>query len=371
MTADSLASAPTAAIAPERAGRRAIGLWLFAIAALIGAMVLVGGLTRLTDSGLSITEWRPVTGIIPPLSEAAWQDAFRQYQAIPEYALINRGMSLEAFKTIYWWEWAHRLLGRLLGVVFLLPFLWFLVRGRIDRRLGLRLAGLFALGGAQGALGWYMVQSGLSERVDVSQYRLAAHFLLALALYSYTFWLALDLALPAPRLGRRDLAPLARGAAAVATLIFVQAGLGALVAGLDAGLTYNTWPLMDGALVPDGLFMLSPWPVNLFENITTVQFTHRLGAYLLAAAVLALWLGQRRRAVPARARRVADLLALAMLAQIGLGIATLLLVVPLPLAAAHQMMALVVLSVSLILVNALRRAALPLRAAALPAGAAA
>lgn len=370
MTADSLASLP-AATAPASSGRRAIGLWLFAIAALIGAMVLLGGLTRLTDSGLSITEWRPVTGILPPLSEAAWRDAFRQYQAIPEYALINRGMSLADFKTIYWWEWAHRLLGRLVGIVFLLPFLWFLARGRIDRRLGLRLAGLFALGGAQGLLGWYMVQSGLSDRVDVSQYRLAAHFLLALTLFAYAFWLALDLAVPAPRLERRDLVPLARGAAAVVALVFVQAGLGALVAGLDAGLTYNTWPLMDGRLVPRDLFMLSPWPVNLFENIATVQFNHRLGAYVLAAAVAALWLAARRRALPARARRAVDLLGIAVLGQILLGIATLLLVVPLPLAAAHQMMALVVLSLSLILLHALRRACAPNRPETARAGAAA
>src|ERR1700682_4364989 len=237
---------------------RAVGLWLFLIAAMIGLMVVVGGLTRLTGSGLFITEWQRVTGVIPPLSDAAWQSEFAKYQGTPQYDLINRGIGLVGFKSIYWWEWTHRMLGRVLGAVFLIPFLVFLRQGRIDRAIATRLAIIFLLGAAQGALGWWMVQSGLSgERVAVSQYRLAAHLGMAMILFGYVFWTALEVAGAA----RSRIAPAARfqtWASLLVALIFVQILLGAFMAGLDAGLAFSSWPTYAGAWIPRGLYDLSP-----------------------------------------------------------------------------------------------------------------
>jgi heme a synthase len=308
------------ATSPPGAERR-IGVWLLACCVLVFAMVLLGGLTRLTESGLSIVEWRPVTGIVPPLSEAAWAEEFAKYQATPEYQKVNRGMSLAAFQRIWWMEYSHRLLGRLIGAAFLLPFLWFLARGQVPARLKGHLWLVFLLGAAQGAVGWYMVRSGLVDRPDVSQYRLAAHLGLALVIYLYMLRLALDLLRPTRQRG----SPLAW---MVLVLVFLQALLGALVAGLDAGLHYNTFPLMDGAFVPEGLGLLAPWWLNLFENPIAVQFAHRMGAYAVALAVLWLWWRNRH---PAR-----HWLLGALVLQVALGIATLLLLVPLPLALAHQ-----------------------------------
>ena len=259
---------------------RALRLWLASLALLIVAMILVGGATRLTDSGLSITEWQPIMGTVPPISEGDWQAAFEAYQQIPEYTELKRGMSLDAFKSIYWWEWAHRLLGRLIGFAFLIPFLGFWAVGYIPRTMLPRLAGLFLLGGLQGAVGWYMVKSGLVARTDVSQYRLAAHLGIAVLILGYTLWLIFGLGANA-RAGR----PLARAsgpvwsAAALLGLIYLQILAGALVAGLDAGQGFNTWPLINGAFVPEGLGTLSPWPLDLFENPLTVQFDHRMLAY--------------------------------------------------------------------------------------------
>jgi len=264
--------------APARAKHiRALRIWLGAIAALIVAMILVGGATRLTDSGLSITEWQPIMGAIPPLSDADWTHAFQAYQKIPEYTEIKRGMSLEEFKTIYWWEWAHRFLGRLIGAAFFVPFVVFWLAGYIPRTLLPRLAGLFVLGGLQGAVGWYMVKSGLVDRTDVSQYRLAAHFGVALLILGYTLWLVFGLGSERPTPGAE---PAPRGAAWIAglvlALIFLQLLAGALVAGLDAGMGFNTWPLINGAFVPSGLGEASPWYLNLFENPLTVQFPRPL-----------------------------------------------------------------------------------------------
>jgi cytochrome c oxidase assembly protein subunit 15 len=324
---------------------RALRLWLGAIAALIVAMILIGGATRLTDSGLSITEWQPIIGAIPPLSEADWHKAFAAYRKIPEYTELKAGMSLEAFKTIYWWEWAHRFLGRLIGVAFFVPFVAFWIAGYIPRALLPRLIGLFLLGGLQGAVGWYMVKSGLVERTDVSQYRLAAHFGIALLILGYTLWLLFGLGERAPAAARSRSAAWVAGL--VLTLIFVQLLAGALVAGLDAGMGFNTWPLINGAFVPSGLGEASPWYLNLFENPLTVQFDHRMLGYAVVVAAIAqvLWLGLRRASQPL----IGSALTLAVFAilQATLGVWTLLLAVPIALGLAHQAGAIVLFAASL------------------------
>ena len=313
------------------ASRRAIAAWLFVVAGLIAAMVIVGGLTRLTDSGLSITEWQPIMGIVPPLSEAAWQDAFAKYRQIPQYEHVNKGMSLAAFQRIFWWEWTHRFLGRLVGFAFLVPFLALLAAGQIPRALLPRLVSIFALGGLQGFVGWYMVRSGLAGRIDVSQYRLAVHLGLAILILGALLWVALSL-------GGERARPAAgeRRAAVITGLLFVQVLLGALVAGLKAGMAYNTWPLMDGRLVPDGLGIMQPWYLNLFENALTVQFNHRLMAYVLLLAVAWHVWAVLQAEVDARIRGTAVALAAGMLLQAALGIWTLLAQVPLSLGLAHQ-----------------------------------
>ena len=325
---------------------RALRLWLGGLALLIGAMILVGGATRLTDSGLSITEWQPILGTIPPLSEADWRHAFEAYQKIPEYTEIKRGMSLEEFKTIYWWEWAHRCLGRLIGFVFLVPFIGFWLLGYLPRVLLPPLIGLFLLGGLQGAAGWYMVKSGLVARTDVSQYRLAAHFGIALSILGYTLWLLFGLGAEAQAGTARSRAS-AWIAAGVLTLIFVQLLAGALVAGLDAGQGFNTWPLINGALVPDGLGEASPWYLNLFENPLTVQFDHRMLGYGVVIATLAqlVWLALKR--APSTLLGSALTLALLAVLQATLGVWTLLLAVPIPLGLAHQAGAIAVFAAAL------------------------
>jgi cytochrome c oxidase assembly protein subunit 15 len=272
--------------------------WLYAVAALLFAMVLVGGATRLTESGLSIVEWKPVTGTLPPLSQAEWQAEFEKYKTIPQYQQVNRGMSLDEFKTIYWWEWTHRFLGRLIGAAFLVPFLFFLWRGWIEPGLRGRLWTIFALGTLQGAAGWWMVVSGLAERTSVSPYRLAFHLTLAGVIFAGLIWTAQKLA-ARPQSG----APTAirAGALALLVLVLVQIYLGALVAGLDAGLIYNTWPLMDGELLPDfsDLLLLDPLWRNFFENVLTVQFDHRMMAYLLWLAAIIHLIDVARRYRPA------------------------------------------------------------------------
>jgi heme a synthase len=316
----------------------AIRQWLLAVAALVLLMVAVGGATRLTGSGLSITEWKPLIGAIPPLTQADWAIAFGKYQQIPQYTKVNSGMSLPEFKTIFWWEWGHRFLGRVIGLAFALPMLWFAVRGRLPQGLLPKLVGLLALGGLQAGIGWYMVASGLVDRVDVSQYRLALHLGTAFAILGGLIWVAMGLRprsaqaihLQTVTGGQR------RGAALVLALISLQVGIGALVAGLKAGLTYNTWPLMDGRLIPNGLGTLSPWYLNLFENITAVQFNHRLIAYVVTGVVLWHGLSLIRTADDERLRQSAGLLIAAVLAQVVLGIWTLLAVVPVWLGIIHQ-----------------------------------
>jgi heme a synthase len=316
----------------------AIRNWLLMVAGLVLLMIAVGGATRLTGSGLSITEWKPLIGAIPPLTETDWATAFGKYQQIPQYAKVNKGMSLPEFKTIFWWEWGHRFLGRVIGLAFALPMLWFAVRGRLPKGLLPKLVGLLGLGGLQAGIGWYMVASGLVDRVDVSQYRLALHLGTAFAILGGLIWVAMGLR---PRSAQTIhlqtvTAWQRRGAALVTALIGLQVGLGALVAGLKAGLTYNTWPLMDGRLIPNGLGTMSPWYLNLFENVTTVQFNHRMVAYAVAALVAWHGLSLIRSADDARLRTSAGLLIGAVAAQVVLGIWTLLAVVPVSLGVIHQ-----------------------------------
>lgn len=325
---------------------RAVALWLFVIAGMIALMVLVGGLTRLTGSGLSITEWHPVTGAIPPLLDADWQAEFAKYQGTPQYDLLNRGMGLAAFKTIYWWEWTHRLLGRLIGVVFAVPFLAFLWQRRIDRALARRLAVIFLLGGAQGVLGWWMVQSGLVEtRVAVSQYRLAAHLGLAIILFGYVLWSALEV-IGARRTSVGTAARFQPLVLVFAGLVFVQMLLGAFVAGLDAGLAFSTWPTYGGAWIPSGLYDLTPWWINHFENHALVHFQHRTMGY--AVALIAVWLYLSLRPVADKPLKLAGVHVVVLVAlQIALGVFTVVSGVALPLAALHQIVALALFACAL------------------------
>jgi cytochrome c oxidase assembly protein subunit 15 len=320
--------------------RRPLRIWLGLVVLALFALVIVGGATRLTQSGLSITEWKPIHGVIPPLDEQQWQEEFDLYKRIPQYQMLNSDMTLEGFKSIYWWEWAHRLLARSIGVLFFLPFLYFVARGKIEKRLRLPLLGIFLLGGLQGAIGWWMVASGLTELTSVSQYRLAVHLVMACLIFSSTVWIMRGLS---PHSG--DVAP--RGGAVfagiIAAMALFQIYLGALVAGLHAGMTYNTWPLMDGAIIPGDLFVQKPWWINLFENPKTVQFVHRCGAYALFVAVIAqaIWLFRVARGTT-HCRR-AMVLVLLVTIQAGLGIAALLTQADLHAALTHQAGALVVL----------------------------
>jgi cytochrome c oxidase assembly protein subunit 15 len=334
----------------------AIRLWLYAVAALVLAMVLVGGATRLTESGLSITEWKPVMGTLPPLDATQWQAEFEKYQAIPQYRELNRGKSLDAFKSIYWWEWTHRLIGRTIGVAFLLPFLWFLWRGWIGPGLQTRLWAIFGLGALQGAVGWWMVASGLADRVEVSQYRLATHLVLACVIYVALLWTAqrwdeqtLPPPYPPPHAGEgMEGARIRAGAIGLLVLVLAQIYLGALVAGLRAGYAYNTWPLIDGAFVPEAsrLFFDVPLWRNFFENILTVQFNHRMLAYTIWLVALVHAFDAAGAMKKGRVVIGAIMLASAVTLQAALGIFTLLMVVPISLALMHQGMAMLVLTVA-------------------------
>jgi heme a synthase len=336
-------------------GDRAVAAWLFVCCAMIFLMVVIGGLTRLTLSGLSITEWEPVSGIIPPLTSGDWAAEFARYQAIPQYKLINAGMSLAQFKTIFWWEYTHRLWGRLIGFVYLLPFLYFVLRRRIPKRLIAPLGGIFALGAAQGALGWYMVESGLAHRVEVSQYRLTAHLALALAIYAATLWTALGLIeVPAP--GLRERRWLRRASEVILCLVAITIVAGGFTAGLNAGLIYNTFPLMGGSFVPGDYTALTPFFRNWFDNAAAVQFDHRILAMTTALSIVVLWLVARRLALPRPARIALHALLAAVALQFCLGLSTLLLVVPIPLAAAHQAGAVILLTMAIVFRHKLRTA---------------
>ncbi|SFN66830.1 COX15/CtaA family protein [Nitrosospira briensis] len=317
--------------------QKPIAIWLLVCCALVFAMVVVGGVTRLTHSGLSIVEWQPIVGTMPPVSQSDWDELFEKYHQTPQYKKINLGMSLDEFKYIFWWEYFHRLLGRVIGLAFFFPFLYFIAKKAIDRPLGLKLTGIFILGGLQGGMGWYMVKSGLVDNPHVSQYRLTAHLGLAFAIYAAMFWVALDLLYPVgASLVNSKMRSLRRFSIALTTLIFIMVLSGGFVAGIQAGLAYNTFPLMDGHIIPPELFMLEPWYLNFFDNMTTVQFDHRLIAWTLAILISIFWFRSRSVPLSGSARLACTLLLVMLAVQISLGISTLLLVVPLSLAAAHQ-----------------------------------
>jgi cytochrome c oxidase assembly protein subunit 15 len=319
----------------------AIVWWLRIVAAMVVATLLVGGATRITDSGLSITEWEPILGVIPPLTHAAWLEALDAYRQIPEYQLVNKGMSLSAFQVIYWWEWGHRMIARTIGLVFVIPLVVFWLRGMLPQWFKPWALLLLALGGLQGFVGWWMVSSGLVDRVDVSQYRLAVHLLLACFILALTVWLSVRLsgragAVPAPPIVKIS-------GAALAVALFVQIGLGALVAGIDAGLASDTWPLMAGALVPEGLSALAPPWLNAFENPLTVQFNHRVAGYLVVAVAALHALAAARAGAGQRGALV--LLAL-VVAQAISGILVVVWQVPPVLAGLHQVTAAITLWVA-------------------------
>ena len=343
--------------------RRPIALWLLACCALVFAMVVVGGITRLTHSGLSIVEWQPIVGTVPPLDDRQWEDAFAKYKLSPEFRLANPDMTLAGFKSIFWWEYGHRLLGRIVGAVFLLPFAYFLWRRAIPSPLAWKLAGIFALGGLQGALGWYMVKSGLVDDPRVSSLRLAAHLGLALLIYAGMLWIALGI------LGARNAesAPGRGIARALVALVFVMVLSGALVAGIRAGLAYNTFPLMNGAWIPPEVLAIDPWWKNFIYNMATVQVVHRtLALAIVIVSVAAWWRVHADRAAPLAACRWSQVLLAVVALQVTAGIATLLLRVPIPVAALHQAGAVLVFTCALGLLASLSsgaRTAQPLRGA--------
>ncbi|HEY5896671.1 MAG TPA: COX15/CtaA family protein [Burkholderiales bacterium] len=330
--------------------RRLVAAWLLTCAALVFAIVVVGGITRLTHSGLSMVEWQPLVGALPPVSQADWQALFAKYQQTPEFKLVNHGMDLEGFKTIFWWEYFHRLLGRTIGVIFLLPFLWFLARRKLEPRVAWQLGGVFVLGALQGGLGWYMVKSGLVDDPRVSHLRLTGHLGVALAIFAAELWIALDLLFPERT--RRPRGALAR---ALPLAIFAMALSGGMVAGLRAGLAYNSFPLMNGYVVPPETLMLEPWWKNFIYNMAAVQLVHRAFFWTLLVLVpLAWW---RERAFPA-----ANALLGLFVLQAMLGIATLLLHVPIALAAAHQAGAVLLLAAALWMAHSTPAEQAPMRA---------
>jgi cytochrome c oxidase assembly protein subunit 15 len=347
--------APPEDRAASRRNRRLVATWLFAVAAMILVMVVLGGVTRLTGSGLSIMEWAPVRGILPPLNHAEWEQLFRLYQQIPQYTLLHAGFGLEDFRHIFWLEWIHRLWGRLIGVAFLGPLIWFWATGRIERRLRPWLLLLFVLGGLQGAVGWFMVASGfLPDATAVSPYRLVVHLGFALCLYGAIVWTGLTVLHPR-RVHRPQTGGLRALALACCVLVALTIVAGGFVAGTHAGYEYNTFPLMDGQLVPDGYAQLAPFPLNLTENIAAVQFDHRVLATLTALVVACTVVAGCAARTPLEIRLPLAALGLTTAVQYGLGVATLLLVVPTGLATAHQANAVLLLTAALVLLHALRR----------------
>ncbi|SER11742.1 cytochrome c oxidase assembly protein subunit 15 [Nitrosomonas sp. Nm51] len=342
--------------------KKPIAIWLLICCALVFAMIVVGGVTRLTDSGLSIVEWQPLVGTIPPITQENWDELLEKYRSSPQYQQVNKGMSIDEFKTIFWWEYFHRLLGRLIGLVFFIPFIYFLVKKKIDKPLGYKLAGIFVLGGLQGFMGWYMVMSGLVDNPRVSQYRLTAHLGLAFIIFAALFWVALGILSPtaSAATSSRDagtLKSLRRFAHGLSWLIFIMVLSGGFVAGIRAGLAYNTFPLMNGHFIPPDLFILEPWYRNFFENMTTVQFDHRMIAWILIFTVPFFWFKAIFRSSLSGTTRLACHAFLLMLAvQVSLGIATLLHVVPINLAAAHQGGAVLLFASSLWVSHQLREA---------------
>ncbi|WP_430472969.1 COX15/CtaA family protein [Thalassospira lucentensis] len=308
-----------------------VAIWLFSCAAMVFIMVVIGGLTRLTESGLSIVEWRPFTGIIPPLTEADWSALYQKYSQYPEFQKVNAWMSVDDFKSIFWLEFIHRLWGRLIGIVFFIPFVWFLAKKSIDRATKWKLWGLFILGGLQGLMGWYMVMSGLVDRPDVSQYRLTAHFGLALVIFIALVWVGLQQSAP-----RTTGTIASKRSWQLLGLIVFTALSGGFVAGLDAGYAFNTFPLMDSQLIPDGLFVFDPTWLAPFEDHMTVQWDHRWLAKLTFVMVLVFWWRAGKWPLTKDQRFATHLVLSAACLQVALGISTLLSVIWLPLGVAHQ-----------------------------------
>jgi heme a synthase len=326
--------------------------WLYLSAFMVIAMMVIGAITRLTESGLSIVEWRPLIGVLPPLSAAEWTRIFELYQQTSEYRLENAGMDIEAFKTIFWWEYIHRLWGRLIGVVFGLPGLYFLIRGKIPNGKKRHILILFFLGGLQGFIGWWMVKSGFVDRTDVSQYRLTVHLGLAFSILGYLLWLAMEISHPRTAGHGQSILPFAYAALASA---FITVLSGGLVAGSNAGFIYNTWPLMEGGFAPSGVLELTPWWLNAFENLAMIQLDHRIMAYVTIALACLFWAKGRAAPISTYARRALSILMFAILAQIGLGVTTLLLVVSAPIAVCHQLGAIIVFSLAIWSLHAIQR----------------
>jgi len=352
----------TESSAQSRGGHdRAVGLWLLVCAAMVFVMVLLGGITRLSGSGLSIMEWKPLMGALPPMSTAEWERVFALYREIAQYKNVNAGMTLPEFQGIFWWEYSHRLWGRLIGLVFFLPFLWFLVRGYLRRAPGQKslapkLGAIFLLGALQGGIGWYMVASGFEDRDSVSQYRLVLHLGMALIIYALILWAALDLLQPQAIGGNASTArPLRRLGIVLLVLVAIELTLGGLVAGLHGGLIYTDFPLMNGDWIAPDVFAHAPWWANVTENPGGAQFLHRIGALLVTVTLLSLVWRAWRSETPSAVRIRMDLLLAALALQVTLGISTLILVVPLPLAVAHQGGAVVLLSATLYTLHGLKR----------------
>ena len=316
--------------------RKQVVGWLVVCGILVFCMIIVGGATRLTHSGLSIVEWEPIVGTIPPLNDTDWNQVFDEYKGSPEYQLINFGMSLDEFKVIFWWEYFHRLLGRLIGFVFFVPFLFFLLTRRLNAELTGRLLGIFALGGLQGGMGWYMVASGLVDEPNVSQYRLTAHLGIAFLIFGAITWTAMSVLYPSKTNLSVPVRSMYKTSVAVSATLFLMVLSGGFVAGLQAGLIYNTFPLMGNSFIPPNLFALTPFWTNFFDNMTTVQFDHRIIAYILAIMIPIFWFKLRRRDVSNRTRTLSNLLLGLLALQIVLGITTLIYHVPTVLGVAHQ-----------------------------------
>ena len=336
--------------------QKAIAIWLLICCATIFAMVVLGGVTRLTGSGLSMVQWEPIMGILPPLGQLEWQETFRLYQQYPEYKIKNFGMSLDEFKAIFWFEYSHRVLGRSIGVIFFFPMMYFFLRGKVEATLKPKLIAMFILGGLQGLMGWYMVKSGLVANPHVSQYRLTAHLTLAFIVYAYIFWVAIDLLLPQLKESLiADKETLKKRSLMLSILVFIVVISGGFVAGLKAGMAYNTFPLMNGQLIPDGLFALDPAWSNFFENVTTVQFDHRVLATILFVSIIAFWFTSMRKNPPPQLKLGLNMLLAMLVIQVTLGISTLLLHVPVALGAAHQGGALALFTIMLFVAQQIRK----------------
>lgn len=336
----------------SKRNKRTVATWLLICCALVFAMVVLGGVTRLTGSGLSMVDWRPVTGVLPPLGESEWQQVFEMYQKTPEFQKKNSHMNVNDFKEIFWLEYLHRLLGRIIGIIFLIPFLIFIWKGYIQKREFPKYTLMFVLGGMQGVLGWYMVKSGLVDNPHVSQYRLTAHLIAAFLIYAYMFWVALTLLFPSES---TDNHPWYGKTLALTTLISITIISGGFVAGLKAGKIYNTFPKMGEYWIPPDLLTLEPTWKNFFENMTTVQFDHRVLAITTFVLIVTYWIKLRKTSLPTEMRRGVNALFHTAILQVALGIFTLLLVVPTILAASHQAVAMLLFTVAIYLCHGFRR----------------